>query len=926
MNTSRTGRGMRSRIPRALMQASPVAAALAVMWAAPGAAMAQAGATPAPSQTITVTGIRRGIESAIAVKKESDSIVESINAEDIGKLPDASVAESIARLPGLAAQRTAGRAQQISIRGLGPDFATALLNGREQVTTGDSRGVEFDQFPSELLNGVKVYKTPDGTLVGQGLSGTIDLQTIRPLDRSERTVAVNYRKARLGVGAGGEEGRGDRFSIFYVDQFADRTVGVALGFARLDEKSGETRRFDAWGVADSNWQGGTVRTPGGFNAWVDKTEQTRDGMVAVLQFRPTRSFSSQIDLFKSKFTQDKSAKGFQAPIGFSSAGGYDPGGELTAATVSGGVARSGTFNNFKGVVRNDTEALQDELDSIGWNNQLDIGDWRATLDISQSKVKRRGGILETTAGQPGNATTLDTISWSNFDGNNVAGATYTTGLNYADRNAVKLTDVMGWGGGTATPQAGYSKLPQVDDKINQVRLSGKTALASQPLGFTEAEFGVNMTDRTKVRAYIEGRLEIIGNNPFGTANVPGSGTIIAGQSGIPIVSWDPFGSVGSIYQVASKRERDIANKDWTVSEDVTTFYTKWNLDGNWFGLPVRGNAGLQLVRTDQSSRAFNVDGRPCPADVCPTAEVRDGTSYTDLLPSLNLSFDLGSDQVLRLGLARTMARPTMNDMRASLGFGVNNERNRFEGGAGNPRLKPFRANGLDVAYERYLGNTQGILSAALFYKQLDTYILRRDTTFDFAPFLTAQTPRPAGGSTVGSLNRPENGSGGSLRGVELAVSLPLNMFTSMLDGFGVFANYSNTSSSISLPTSGFNVNDVQTARIPLPGLSKRVASWAAYYESHGFGVRVAERSRSDFVGEISDFTGDRQLTYIKGERVMDLQLSYEFKSGPAKGLSLLFQGYNVNDAEFVRYRDRPSNEIQRVKYGRTYLFGLNYKL
>ncbi|HEX7989206.1 MAG TPA: TonB-dependent receptor plug domain-containing protein, partial [Stenotrophomonas sp.] len=98
--------------------------------------------------TVTVTGIRRGIESAISVKRDSTSIVEAISAEDIGKLPDVSIAESIARLPGLAAQRVAGRAQVISVRGLSPDFATTLLNGREVVSTGDNRSVEFDQYPS----------------------------------------------------------------------------------------------------------------------------------------------------------------------------------------------------------------------------------------------------------------------------------------------------------------------------------------------------------------------------------------------------------------------------------------------------------------------------------------------------------------------------------------------------------------------------------------------------------------------------------------------------------------------------------------------------------------------------------------------------------------------------------------------------------
>ena len=144
--------------------------------------------------TVVVTGIRGGIERAIDIKKNATSIVEAVSAEDIGKLPDVSIAESIARLPGLAAQRVAGRAQVISVRGLSPDFATTLLNGRELVSTGDNRSVEFDQYPSELMAGVTVYKTPDAALVGQGLSGTLDMRTVRPLDYDKTAcIAVSGR-------------------------------------------------------------------------------------------------------------------------------------------------------------------------------------------------------------------------------------------------------------------------------------------------------------------------------------------------------------------------------------------------------------------------------------------------------------------------------------------------------------------------------------------------------------------------------------------------------------------------------------------------------------------------------------------------------------------------------------------------------------
>src|SRR3990167_5208799 len=250
----KTSSAQRRDVPssqRKLFKLGPVAAGCAVMLLVSASAQAQQAApAAAPASatlsTVVITGIRKGIEDAISVKKNSDSIVEAISAEDIGKLPDSSIAESISRLPGVAAQRTAGRASQISIRGMAPDFSTTLLNGREIASTGDSRSAEYDQFPSELVNGVTIYKTPDASLIGQGLSGTVNIQSVRPLDVGKRTVAVNYRKQKLGVGSVAE-GDGYRASLSYIDQFADRTIGIALGFARLDETGGTSTRTDNWG-------------------------------------------------------------------------------------------------------------------------------------------------------------------------------------------------------------------------------------------------------------------------------------------------------------------------------------------------------------------------------------------------------------------------------------------------------------------------------------------------------------------------------------------------------------------------------------------------------------------------------------------------------------------------------------------------------
>ncbi|MEE4210728.1 MAG: TonB-dependent receptor plug domain-containing protein, partial [Parvularcula sp.] len=179
---------------------------------------------------IVVRGIKKAIADSLETKKQSSSIVEAISAEDIGKLPDLSIADSLARLPGLTAQRVRGRAQQISIRGLGPDFSIALLNGREQVSAGDNRGIEFDQFPAELIAQGLVYKTPEARLAANGIAGTIDLRTVRPLDFSDRQITASGRYVFNDNGELNPDFDADGFRLFgsYIDQFANDTLGVSL--------------------------------------------------------------------------------------------------------------------------------------------------------------------------------------------------------------------------------------------------------------------------------------------------------------------------------------------------------------------------------------------------------------------------------------------------------------------------------------------------------------------------------------------------------------------------------------------------------------------------------------------------------------------------------------------------------------------------
>ncbi|MFN7783677.1 MAG: TonB-dependent receptor plug domain-containing protein, partial [Lysobacterales bacterium] len=249
--------------------------------------------------TIEVVGIRAGIESAIETKQIADSIVEAISAEDIGKLPDVSIADALARLPGVTSQRERGRSTEINVRGLSGDFATATLNGREQASMGTNRGVEFDQYASESMRQVVVYKTPTASLIGQGLSATIDLQTVRPLDFDDRVIAGNYRRDQYKL----EDSKlyGERASFAYIDQNQAKTLGFALGYAYLNSPQ-QSNSWRAWGY-EPNGQLGGVTIQG------RTSDLVRKGITAAMEYQPNDSHRGALDVYYSTFDSDTIQRG-----------------------------------------------------------------------------------------------------------------------------------------------------------------------------------------------------------------------------------------------------------------------------------------------------------------------------------------------------------------------------------------------------------------------------------------------------------------------------------------------------------------------------------------------------------------------------------------------------------------------------------------
>jgi iron complex outermembrane recepter protein len=220
------------------------------------------------------------------------------------------------------------------------------------------------------------------------------------------------------------------------------------------------------------------------------------------------------------------------------------------------------------------------------------------------------------------------------------------------------------------------------------------------------------------------------------------------------------------------------------------------------------------------------------------------------------------------------------------------------------------------------------VAAAFFYKDLTSYIYTQTRDgHDFSALVAGYVPPPGSPPALltGTFSAPFNGQGGMLKGIELSASLPMDLFTPALEGFGVVASASFNDSSIKIKDPD-SATSVGSGPISLPGLSKRVYNVTAYYEHNGFEARISQRRRSDFIGEIGNFAGNRTLRYVVGEDITDAQVSYAFgKDSRLNGLSLLLQASNLTDSSYRTYAQTKDRPLENIKWGRTILFGATYK-
>ncbi|TQV89675.1 TonB-dependent receptor [Aliikangiella coralliicola] len=909
---------------------------------------------PIEEHKMVITGYRGSLIRSLDEKRYADTVSEQLSSDDLGSLPDVSIADALTRLPGISAVRTGGQAAEINIRGLSGGFILATLNGREQVSTGGTRSVEFDQYPSELIASGAVYKSQKASLIEGGVAGTVELRTASPLQNKEQhTFSFNARgmyNDRAEEIYDAEES-GSRLSFSYQGKFADDTVGLSLGFARLDQPSVATQfiglhyndQKDVDGDQDFEFisEGFEMQHKGG--------TEIRDGYVAAVEWTPSNTFSLTADAFLSKFDSEQFARGLRVKFGGPTAHFYNP--NIFQNNVVGAtVVRTGqSYTRVE--IANDDDSEVDEIANYGVNANWQLTDnFSLSADLSYSGAESdfQNRLLWSLVAEDATIANpvFDTGVAINYQLNDLNLPDASFNQNFADINRVMVSK--------------YGTYPfEYKDNLKAFKLDGVYDL-QQSDWFSSFEMGVRFSERNydKERSLFEYGSDgsfLSSEPPFRLNSslatpVSFSGDFASFPSYLAVdidavlAAWLPAGTGQPVQTWGVNALGELDNHSaWSVlqsgevTEKVSSAYFQANIDAMLGEMPVTGNIGLRVVHTDQSASTLqNVEGDPLQGaqNIVDEAGIvndqyapgTDGVTYTDYLPQINLNFKLTEDTQLRFAAARVMSRAPIQRLVSEISGQVNLDTQEFNATSVNsPQLKPFMADQYDLSYEYYFSETDGALIAAIFYKDIKSFIDQFTVeNFDFSTTniavpetylnpVSLEEFEVRNGSYTTAVN---NTGGGYIQGFELAYTQVFSMLPEPWSGLGVSGSYAYTDSEVSKLTD-FGGSSID---LPLDGLSKDVISATVFYEYDDFETRINVRHRSRFVSE--QIAVNEQTVFFDGETVVDYQASYAFdESG-----TIVFQVNNVTDQPTKSYFGTKAQTGTIQYFGRQFFLGMTYQL
>ena len=869
------------------------------------------GADDSTAPTIVVTGVRASLRSAEAIKRNASQIVDSIVAEDIGKLPDRNIAEALQRISGIQIQRQYGEGSSVQIRGL--TQVRTELNGRDIFTAGTGGGdstsppgtLSLEDVPSELLAGIDVYKNPSADMIEDQLGGTIDLRTRKPFDFNGFKASASVSNTYYDLVRKSEPSASLLVSDRWNTGIGEIGVLVSASYQRTAFRQ-DTISTEPFNTLDTSVDAnGNPVTPADYAAAValGRLGQTttlahgtgigevygdrrRFGLDASVQWRPSDTLEFTGEVFRNdyKFRFDDYSY-FAEPSGAQMA--PVPGAPFTFAP--NGDVQSGTYQDI----------------ALAANTSLETRHSRTTDYSLHAKWNPTAHLTVTADGQYIDSTTQDTRSIIGLNGSGDGTLVQTiTG----PEPSFSITTPEG-----ATNPASYNAAFYLDD-LNHARAKDKTGRIDAEYKFdngflTSIKAGFRYSDRSNTvsdtgyrytqLSSVPTDLDVVSLNDFfrGDASIPSEGLFFSRNTTLSYA--DTLATLGIATSAPYLPSGTSAQSQKTTAGYVMAYFKADQLP-----VPIDGNVGVRFVRTQESASGYYQqtdlvtapDGSQSTGNTTSTL-VDFGSSYTSWLPSLNLRAHLTNKLQLRFAASKNIARPTLDQLNPALTItepGKAQINQEHDTSGGNPYLKPMKSTNLDLSAEWYFSRT-GSLTAAVFYKDIKDYIQTgisdRDVTFT------------DGVTATYSVTSYSNAAKAKVKGAEVAYQQFFDFLPGALKGLGMQANFTYVDSQAPSPATEGPVHDVS-----LEGLSKYNYNLVGIYERGKLSARVAYNWRSKFLLTTSGNGSGNLPVFEKPFGQIDASITYDV----TPHFSLTLQGVNLANTMTSTYygiETRPRDAI-----------------
>ncbi len=814
---------------------------------ATGAAVAQDGGE-AP-EVITVQGIRQSLQQSIAQKREADGITEVITATDIGRFPDKNVAESLQRLTGITIQREYGEGERVSIRGIASNRNLTQLNGHS-VATADwfildqlsaTRSFNYLMLPSEIVASVNVYKSGQANIDEGGVGGTVNVITRRPLDTPSGEFRVNLQGAYSELAESMTPYASGLFSWANEDNTFGVLVAGVYQERDLRRDGIEVLGYSQRAITDQG--GAMLEVPDLIGSALFQQTRERVGGNLTVQFRPSHDLDVTFNAFHTSMEANNVNHNYMAWVSQAMGSGVQPtntvvgaSGTLLAGDFAAGTANGVVYDAIVRDARTETSAFDIDVEYQLTDNMT----FHGMIGFTQAE-----GATEAQPFWETNAPTsfsydmtsgIPEVSFGDIDPTSMADAQSMV-LGWASHNIIENFDEEFFAYGDVTRE-----------------------FASGPFENVQAGLRFSRHERDVVVTYGQTRslLSAAGSTACGGARctlatvangATTPGNFLGGLGGNPLDSYlvADAAAIRAVYDqiVYGSDFPDFYHSgpldSFTVTEEVTSGYVMGEYDTG----PVRGNIGVRIVNTDQTVDGFSVGVDPATAGSFDnpfgrTVATSENRSYTDILPSANLVFEINDDMLLRGSASRVMARADYNQLAGAVSLNPT----LLSGAGGNSALDPFRATAFDFGFEWYRSD-DSMLAVAVFYKDIGSYITNAtfterqpvsiadpatDTRVLDASNNCASTPS-AGDPNLYTcdfaITRPVNGLGGTNQGIEVSYQQPI------ANGFGVIANYT--------------YSDAESdAGDPIPENSRHAYNLIGYFENEWLNARLSLNHRDQF--------------------------------------------------------------------------------